>query len=118
MTETKINLVITLPGRVMMSEKEAAQKGPQGYTQHKLCVTGKNNKKQFLEFKTRNRRTATQVVNLSKDAYDQFISNNCPEWADMKEWTKMPKKMRLWSHLKRISDSLNGISFHYSILED
>ena len=120
MVNNKINLVITVPGAVMMSEREAAQKGLKngGYTQNRLCVTNHKGKKEFIEFQTRNNRTATQVMNLCDEAYNYFISNDCPEWANAKEWQKMPKKTRLWNHLKRISDSFNGISFSYTVLED
>ena len=62
---------------------------------------------------------ASVSVKLTQDAYDYFISSECPPWfKDRKSWTGMKPRQRLEAHLRRMSDSRGGTEFTYSILED
>ena len=62
---------------------------------------------------------ASISVKLVQDAYDYFISPDCPPWfKDRKSWAGMKPRQRLETHLKRICDSRGGTGFTYSILED
>ena len=62
---------------------------------------------------------ASVSVKLTQDAYDYFISSECPPWfKDRKSWAVMKPGQRLEVHLKRMCDSRGGTGFTYSILED
>ena len=62
---------------------------------------------------------ASISVKLTQDAYDYFISSECPPWfKDKKSWVGMKSRQRLEVHLKRMCDSRGGTEFTYSILED
>ena len=57
-------------------------------------------------------------IKLNADAYEAMISATMPEWFHkQKEWRKMSADERLRIHLARISESLNGKSFTYQIVE-
>lgn len=57
-------------------------------------------------------------IKLNVDAYESMISATMPEWFHkQKEWRKMSEQERLRTHLARISQSLNGKSFTYQIVE-
>lgn len=62
---------------------------------------------------------ASVSVKLTQDAYDNFISSECPSWfKDKKFWSLLKPVHRLELHLKRICESRGGTGFTYSILED
>lgn len=72
-------------------------------------------------FKHYNHHTMPAVlhINLYKEAYDYMISTDCPSWIHkFKEWKKMTPIQRLESHLNRLCQHHNGVSFTYEILED
>lgn len=118
--EVKVNLNITLQGRVMMSEQECS-KIPQlkGYTPFSLKFTErKSNKKVRIGALLRKSKPATQSINITKESYDYMVSNECPHFSKPAGWLKMGKKKRLEMHLQRICESLNGESFTYVVFED
>ena len=62
---------------------------------------------------------AKQKITLCADAYEYMTSSVCPKWYhSLKDWRKMSEIQRLETHLARISNSLNGKSFTYQIIED
>lgn len=123
MSEIKVNLSITLQGRVLMSEQECS-KNPNNYDYHSMVVeTGYNKKTKksttdLIKFRTRKSIPATQSINISKEAYEYYISNECPDFSKPKYWQSMSKKMRLEAHLAEITKGLKGISFTYQVFED
>lgn len=124
MSEIKVNLSVTLQGRVPLSEQECS-KNPNNYDYHTLAVEsytktkkGKKFDKEIIKFRTRKSIPAMQSLNISKEAYEYYISKECPEFSKPKYWQSMSKKMRLEAHLAEITKGLNGISFTYQIFED
>lgn len=63
-------------------------------------------------------KPAFQHINMSRDAYLYFISNECPEWSIPKIWSKLTPKERLEIHLLRTCQHFRGKSFSYEILDD
>lgn len=62
---------------------------------------------------------ASVSVKLTQDAYDNFISSECPSWfKDRKKWLLLNQTQRLEVNLQRICESRGGTGFTYSILED
>lgn len=97
MIDIKVNLTITLPGRVRVSEVEHLKKA------------------QNQVFKTKD---AKQVIKLSREAYNFMISSYCPENFKSKNWSQMSKKTRLETHLKEIAEALGGKMLSYQIFDD
>lgn len=144
--EIKVNLNVILPGRVMLS-KEECLKTTQKVIEKTNKKTGKTYKKtinvqvddidkmdkhtikvtnyvdnrpvvEIISFHTRKTKPAMQSINLSKDSYNYMTSSECPSWSKPKVWNTMNKKERLESHLQRIVESLDGVSYTYQIFED
>lgn len=120
--EVKVNLSITLPGRVMISE-QVAQNKPENYESFSMIVTDVNNKKkkdsERITVKVRKCVPALQSINLSVDAYESMTSKmEVPSWSKIGTWTTMSEKQRLEAHLKRITEALGGLSFTYKVLDN
>lgn len=120
--EVKVNLSITLPGRVMISE-QVAQNKPENYESFSMIVTDVNNKKkkdsERITVKVRKCVPALQSINLSVDAYESMTNKmEVPSWSKIGTWTAMSKKQRLETHLKRITEALGGLSFTYKVLDN
>ena len=120
--EVKVNLSITLPGRVMISE-QAAQNKPENYESFSMIVTNVNNKKkkdsERITVKVRKCVPALQSINLSVDAYKAMTSKaEVPSWSKIGAWAAMSEKQRLEAHLKKITEALGGLSFTYKVLDN
>lgn len=120
--EIKVNLSITLPGRVMVSE-QVAQNKPENYESFSMIVTDVNNKKkkdsERITVKVRKCVPALQSINLSVDAYESMTSKmEVPSWSKIGTWNAMSEKQRLEAHLKRITEALGGLSFTYKVLDN
>ena len=115
----KVNLSITLPGSVMLSQ-QAAENTPNSFNEFKIEVSGpKGEDMEVLTVQTRKCAPASQSLNISKDAYDAMIDKElCPYWCKAGTWAGMNDKMRLEAHLKRIAEGLGGTSFTYQVFED
>lgn len=130
MDNVKLNLKITLPGRVLMSEKECSKNPKNNYELHSLKIDTMNKKKRVTEtinYRTRKCYTASKSINICKDAYNYMTgkaknkkedSSNCPSWAIPNKWFYLSKSERLEAHLKRIMEHFGGISYSYQIFED
>lgn len=122
--DPKVNLTITLQGRVMMSEQECSKNPKENYTtiveNHKLPNRKGKSTPYILKYQVRNSYTCRQSINLCKEAYLYMIDKKSkPEWyKGSTKWSNLSNKQRLEQHLKRISDSFNGISFTYQIFEE
>lgn len=134
MIEPKVNLTIILQGRVLLSKEEClktTQKviGKKKRTvlvednnkvnHHSMTVRDKNNKNpEVISFTTRKCKSATQVLNMSRESYDYMTSNICPEWESKKNWSTYSKKERLEKHLNQVASALGGKVLSYKVFED
>lgn len=72
-----------------------------------------------IEFYTKDNVLVTQTLNIGKEAYEYMTSaKDCPEWEKMSRWKQMSKDNRLDSHMKRICESLKGLSYSYQVFDD
>ena len=122
---TKISLTIELEGSTLVRKSKpevikyaVTAKDSDPYRKYKgkdgLKVVRKGVQKHYsLEAKP-----ASQHINMTKEAYDDMISNECPYWAKPKAWSSMSKKERLEAHLQRTCEHFNGTSYSYEILND
>lgn len=176
MSDTKINLVVVIPGATMMSEQECSKQlkkpvinkkgkyaGKQArdkkgnllwyyesvpdlskYDKHEIrVITSEEGEKksETITYHTRKYRSVRQVINLTKDAYDYFISNEAPYGyrapKDFKPSAKAKKKKqsdnlsnnalawrdssikeRLEWHLNSICASMGGKMESYKVFND
>lgn len=127
MNETKLNLNIILPGRTLLSAKECAENLKESYQKEVIRVESftfdKKKKKtiktvEYLDIHVRKCRTASQSINMTKEAYDYMVSKECPYFAKPKDWARMGKKARLEAHLEETCKALGGISYTYQVFED
>lgn len=58
-----------------------------------------------------------QHLNITEEAYRNFVGDNCPSSCSKHDWRRMSKKARLEVHLKEIAYDLKGIVESYEILE-
>lgn len=124
MNEIKLSLTILLPGRTILSKEaclKTMQKGNEIVVVEDYDKCDKsyvNVGKRTYTIHTRKCKPATQKINLGRDAYEYFISNECPYWCKPKVWSNLSKKQRLLAHLEGIAESLNGKLESYHIFED
>lgn len=139
MNEIKVNLSIVLPGSTLLSKDECLKTIQKVVTlkngkkrtitntvedwdktdKHTLRVTEKGSKPEIITFSTRKCRTATQSININKDAYMTMVSSLCPTWfPSSKKWAGMNKADRLELHMKRIAENFSGVSYTYQVFED
>lgn len=129
MAEIKVSLNIKLPGRVMLSQESAdslEKLGLHGYSMNRMVVEWKN-KKDIINFKTRNCIPAVQSINISKEAYEYMTAKdkrkdkdgmNCPSFSTPQKWFPLSRKERLEAHLKEIAASRGGVLMNYCVFED
>lgn len=117
--EIKVNLNISLKGRVMLSE-QVAQNKPENYDSFSMKIAdAKGKNRQRITVRTRKMVPAKQAINLNVDAYEAMISKEeVPYWAKAGTWVAMTDKQRLESHLQRITEALGGVAYTYAVLEN
>ena len=96
MYEIKVNLIMSLPGRTMMSEQECLRK-----VRKPLMGKGKKANKQVIDkngkpdgyiiVHTRKSRPAKRHLNICQEAYKDFISNSVPEQFHVPKGFKAPE---------------------------
>ena len=125
--ECKVNLSITLPGAVLKTAKECAENPKESFEKQVVRVESstfdKKKKKfiktvEYLDIHVRKCRTASQSINMTKEAYDYMVSKECPYFANPKDWVRMSKVKRLEAHLEETCKALGGISYTYQVFED
>ena len=116
--EIKVNLNITLPGRIMLSSQVAKNK-PKNYDSFSMEIAdAKGKNKQRITVKTRKMIPAKQAINLSVDAYEAMIDKKeVPYWTKAGAWANMSNKQRLEAHLQRITEALGGTDYTYTVFE-
>ena len=144
MSEIKLSLSIELQGSTMFSKEECLKtthkviekktKAGKIYKKtikvkvedwdkmekHSMRVTDNNGTNpEIITFHTRKCKSATQSLNMSKEAYEYMISkDSCPPCFKPREWSTMNKKERLEAHLQRTVEHLGGVSYTYQVFED
>lgn len=143
MIDVKVNLSVILPGSVMLSkeeclkttQKEITKKTRAGKPYKKvidvkvddwdkmdrntLRVSENGKNAEFITYYTRKCKPASQSLNISTDSYREMVDKaNVPSWSTQYKWVNMNKKERLEAHLKKIVESLGGISYTYQVFED
>lgn len=63
-------------------------------------------------------KEATQVINMTKDAYEFFTSKEHTYNTPKKKWLQLSKKKRIEAHLDDICKFLGGSSYTYHIYEN
>lgn len=124
MDNVKVNLTILVPGTDVVSE-QGRSKEPTAkdydknvYDRHTLHL-----KDGPISFFTKKRVPAKQVLNISKEAYDAFVSDEVPYGYNFNRvsnvpWKNCNKETRLIWHLNRICESMCGTLDSYTVFED
>ena len=127
MDDVKLNLNIVLKGSIMLSSQECEENPKKNYEKQVIRVeTVKPDKKkkkyikevEYLDIYVKKCRTASQSINMTKQAYDYMTSKECPYFSKPKDWARMSKVKRLEAHLEETCKALGGISFTYQVFED
>ena len=128
MYEIKVNLIVELPGRTMLSKQECLKQLKNDeivedfdkMEEFSLRIYDpETNKHLIIKSRIRKCKPAIQSLNICKEAYEYMISkNSTPSSIRENNWLRMSQESRLEHHLKEISESLGGISFTYQVIED
>lgn len=128
MYEIKVNLIVELPGRTMLSKQECLKQLKNDeivedfdkIEEFSLRIYDpETNKHLIIKSRIRKCKPAIQSLNICKEAYEYMISkNSIPSSIRENNWLRMSQESRLEYHLKEISESLGGISFTYQVIED
>lgn len=140
MSEIKLSLSIELRGSTMLSKEECLKTTQKTITtkngrkrtvtkvvedwdkmeKHSMRVTDNNGTNpEIITFHTRKCKSATQSLNMSKEAYEYMIDkDSCPSWSKPGKWAAMSEKERLEAHLQRTVEHLGGVSYTYQVFED
>jgi len=119
MVNIKLTVNIELPGSTMV-EESVCQSDKNMSEKHKLVFRNRKNAKETetLEFTTRKCKPATQVINMSEEAYTYMVSNEIPDFSNRSTWLKMSRKQRLEAHLTRTAEHLGGKLSKYEVFPD
>lgn len=122
MSEIKVNLSLTLPGSVLLSEQECSgnsKKKKDCYDYFHMEVADEKGNKEVLNVAVRKSKTAKQNIKLSKEAYDYMTDKTiCPNPKIKKEWEKFTVNQRLQYHCRQIAEALGAIDFSFEVLDD
>lgn len=89
------------------------------YDKHTIKVSLDKKKPVTYTYHTRKCKQAKQVINISQEAYNYFISNEVPyEYKASQSWKSISKKQRLEWYLKSICESRGGILQSYTVFDD
>lgn len=119
MTDIKISLSIELQGSVMYSKESSLKNGkplPEMHNKEFMKIQDGKGHFESITVNTRKCIPAKQIINLSQEAYDYFISDDKPiEYRG--DWKKMSERARLHWHMEEIAKALGGKVIDYSILD-
>ena len=127
MTEPKISLTLTLPGRVLVSQQEAENK-PKMMNDEQLVLRSWKGKRDVISFKTRKTLPIKQVLKMTEEAYqymlnepvsskyNRFITRS--KGKSIRIWDNISEDIRIKLHCKRIADDLSATDFTYNIMND
>lgn len=119
MDNIKISLSIALPGSVLYSKESSFENGkPIPEKHHKEFMKIEDGKGHFetITVNTRKCIPAKQIINITEEAYNYFISDEKPpEYRN--DWKSMSKPARLYWHLTEIAKSRGGKMIDYKVLD-
>lgn len=121
MSEIKVNLSLTLPGSVLLSEKECSKNPKHCYSSFSMRINGdtKRKQKEVIHVKTRKSKPAKQNIKLSREAYDYMTDGKaCPDLRLKKVWSNFTSAQRLQYHCSQIAEALGATDFTFVILDD
>ena len=121
MSEIKVNLSLTLPGSVLLSEKECSKNPKYFYDNFsmKICKDAKGKQKEIIHIKTRKSKPVKQNIKLSKEAYDYMNDSRvCPDPKLKREWGNYTAYQRIKYHCGQIAEALGAIGFTFEVLDD
>lgn len=148
MIEPKVNLSLSIPGAIMLTQEECDKDPKKNYNIETITVKSKAKKgkthKENITIRTRKNRVVKQSMNISKEAYDYMTAANQPPTEKLakklivtkivgKDKNGKPKKIatestvwaaqfnavkRLDWHMARIAESLGAIDYKFEILDD
>lgn len=126
--DNKISLTIYIRGAKPISEDKCIVDPKNSYDNHTIFVEvkklDKKTHKTFkathkVTFQTRKRELIAQTINMSQEAYNNFISNdNCPSWISKGDWKRMSKRARLEEHMRHTCEAFGGVSYSYKVFDD
>lgn len=121
------NINIAIPGGQMYTEEECLKR-PNLFKKNSMLVssittikdkaTGKKKTVKDTErivFNTRTNIPATIVVPIYDEAYEAWISNDCPSFSTPKVWKKLNPYERAVAHVNEIVASHNGKLVDWSV---
>lgn len=140
--EIKVSLTIELPGAIMWSKEECLKttqktiinktKNGKAYKEtinvqvedwdkmdsQSLRVVGENGTETLI-FHTRKCKTASEHVNISKEAYDMMVDKSqCPYGISHYDWKRMSRQARLDYHMSKIAENKGALGYDYFVFDD
>lgn len=138
MDNIKLSLSILLPGSTMFSEQECSKqlkkqfKTKRGKSFYKTVLVPDYDKHDSFTIKVtegkkevpltvfiRKTKSARQVLNLSEEAYDYFISKEVPIGflGGPKAWNSLTNNQKIKWHCIRIAQQMNGWVESFQVME-
>lgn len=121
MSEIKVNLSLTLPGSVLLSEQECSKNPKESYDHFRMEVRKdvKGKKKEIIHVAVRKSKTVKQNIRLSREAYDYMTDSKiCPDPKLQRSWGRYTANQRLEYHCSQIAEALGAIGFSFEVLND
>lgn len=118
MENTKLILVIGLPGRTLVNEENIDETNEVFTIKNVEYKENGKTLRENITVKMRGSIPAEQRVNISKETFLAFQSTIAPSWAKRELWNKMTQKQKLEANLTRHAEALGGWLIDYTILED
>lgn len=118
MAETKVSLSIALPGRTMFSKESSFKNDkldPDKFNKSFMKISDGRGHFETIVINTRKCINAKQVINISEDAYNYFISDVNPDYRN--DWKSLSKEARLHWHMTELAKSMGGEMLDYRVLD-
>ena len=110
------------------------------FNRYDIRIDSKGGKKETITYFTRKSREVRQIINMSEEAYNYFISVEMPQGyqapngyrahldkksknlievpLDIQSWRELSKKQRLEWHLNAICENMRGKMESYTVFND
>lgn len=123
MSTTKLSLTILVPGATMTSKEKSLKNFktkneeiiPEFHDNIRISLRDGTQEK-IYNIKVRKSIPAKQVINISEEAYDYFVSNERPDKYRENNWSNLNKNAKIWWHCNQIAASLGGIVDSFEVL--
>lgn len=117
MTNNKISLVLTLPGRVMMSEQEYSKNPKDNYNVSLIKIKRKKGGKlnvETIKVNTRKTKIVQQHINVCESAYKYWLATP-PTLKDRNSWKKLSNNEKIRKHVEAIAHDFRATKFDYYV---